>query len=270
MVLELERRCLLKDEDLARFASAIYYSERLRSAGLVRLPQHDIVTFIEQARDEGDIQEAVWRACIGTHFGRLSGKGETATSAARFLCAFGETPRWSWQTVSADPDAFLHWLATEPRLATLRFGNHRKREGPKQLKDVWRRLDAWAIALREIQTPIDDPLEQFDYVMVRVKLYRFGRLARFDLLDLLAQLHILVAEPAHCYLRGATGPRIGAVRVWGRKRSKQLNSLTAKLAGAIGVSCFVLEDALCNFGKDSDEPTCCADPRVRDCAVSRR
>jgi amino acid-DNA transferase-like protein len=264
-------RSQLSAEAILRFADEIAYSERLRSSGLRRLPKDDIIVLAEQAREANDLDEAIWRTIIAAHFGRLSAKRADATSGARLLCAFEDEPRWTWNRVRSDERAFLEWLATEERLKALRFGNHRKHENANQLRRVFseliqliRKFAARPTVL--IKTPgADTPTERFDALMKKIHTHRFGRLATFDLIDLLVQLDLVAAEPMHCYLADSSGPRDGAIMVWGNLSDARLDDLAQRLASSLGVSCFILEDALCNFSKGADEPSCCGDPNAAEC-----
>jgi Alpha-glutamyl/putrescinyl thymine pyrophosphorylase clade 3 len=264
-------RSKLSADAILRFANEIAYSERLRASGLRRLPKDDIIVFVEQAREAKDLDEAIWRAIVGAHFGRLSAKRGDATSAARFLCAFGDEPRWTWNRVLSDERAFLKWLETEQRLKTLRFGNHRKHENTNHLRRVFaelikliRKFAAQPTVL--IKTPgANTPTERFDALMKKIDTHRFGRLGTFDLIDLLVQLDLVAAEPMHCYLAGSSGPRDGAIMVWGNLSDDRLDDLAQRLASSLGVSCFILEDALCNFSKEAHEPSCCGDPDAAEC-----
>ena len=103
--------------------------------------------------------------------------------------------------------------------------------------------------------------------MNKIDTFRFGHLGNFDLIDLLVQLQIVEAEPAHCYLKGSSGPRDGAIKVWGQLPDDRLDEVAQKLATYLGVSCFALEDALCNFSKPEHE-VCCGDPDANECAAS--
>ena len=106
-----------------------------------------------------------------------------------------------------------------------------------------------------------DPSRTFDELFEKfTKIHRFGRLAAFDFVDLLLEMRLVTnAEPAHCYLKHSSGPLRGAKRIWGTLSDAELDRRAAQLARELDVSCFVIEDALCNFQKSGHEP-CCGDP----------
>lgn len=88
--------------------------------------------------------------------------------------------------------------------------------------------------------------------MTKIDTYRFGRLGTFDLIDLLVQLHLINA-----------GPKSATWQVHPHRRRRELDHFAEKLARESRLSCFVVEDALCNFSKESD--SCCGDPDAADC-----
>ena len=65
---------------------------------------------------------------------------------------------------------------------------------------------------------------------------RFGRTGRFDFLALLLDLHLISSEPVSCYLKGATGPRKGAIMLWGNRPIGQLDCLAMELSQRLGIS----------------------------------
>ncbi len=140
-------------------------------------------------------------------------------------------------------------------LKKLTFGNHRKYES-KEPGHLWKVMSSFV----ELATggPAlllavggENPAERFDELDERLRpLYRFGRTGRFDFVMVLADLKLVDAVPASCHLRGATGPRYGAQRLWGRRKSlAELERLADSLATRLGVSAAVVEDALCNWQK---------------------
>jgi hypothetical protein len=263
---------VLPSARLMRLARLIDYSEQARRRGVRRLanPPSDILTWIDAARDAGDHHEAVWRAFLGAHFGRMSGNKHdgSVASAARLLCAFGAEPVWTWGRVTSDSGAALkEWLDATPEVATLTFGNHRQHERPSTIK-LMKTLRSFIELARSTNGPGNlikapgetTPARRFEALFRKLKkIHRFGRLGAWDFIDLLLYTRLITnAEPEHCYLDGATGPLEGARQIWGKRPTDELNDLSARFAKELGISCFVLEDALCNFQKVGEEP-CCGD-----------
>src|SRR5690242_7525669 len=55
-----------------------------------------ILGLINLAREADDLDEAVWRCFLATHFGAyLLCDGEAIDSAFKLLCAFGDKPHWT-------------------------------------------------------------------------------------------------------------------------------------------------------------------------------
>jgi len=80
---------------------------------------------------------------------------------------------------------------------------------------------------------------------------QFGRTGRFDLLCLLGNLRILRIAPGRCYLKGATGPRYGAILMVtgkkGQRLTQEIEDTINQLRAHLGVPVEAMEDALCNW-----------------------
>ena len=217
----------------------------------------DIIALIKKAISVGDEDEAVWWCFLAAHFGRPSAHGEhQIRSASNFLCAFGESPVWTWKKVSERPQSLEEWLFNNAdKLGTLRYGNHRKYESQKSSL-IWATLNSFIDLANRHGGPADlvhvddgsgDP---FDVAYRRLSpVRRFGRTGRFDFLVLLLDLKLISGAPKSCYLRGATGPLNGAKLLWGDLSPKVLDQLAANLAERLEISPIVMEDALCNWQK---------------------
>lgn len=242
-----------------RFIHELRRSFRVRGAWAARKPRvGDILTAVDEALAAGDRDEAVWRAFLANQFGRASlGDGER-DSAFELLCGFGEVPVWTWNRVAKDPGAFERWLrSVEPRIATLQFGNHRKRRSSYTVDKLWGTLSsfirecrghpfAWVDTGRDAETPE----KRFDALFWRFqRVVDWGRLAAFDFGELLRDLKLADLEPGKCYLTGATGPRDAARLIWAGRSDTELETLAVMLARDLGVPPGVLEDALCNWQK---------------------
>lgn len=211
----------------------------------------------------GDHDEAVWLAFLCTHLGE-----DVPDSVEQFYTRFG-TGRWTWRTIKEDTQGLRDWLHTnEEKLALLRFGNHRKRETHKPghkygTPAVVASFCRWAErrspngspyeALLSVTKGSTSPEGAFDKLFEDLKVVRFGRTAKFDFLAVLGNLGILPVSPGHVYLKGATGPRRGALlMVAGRAKGKltsQVEETIGRLQKHLAVPLEVLEDALCNWQK---------------------
>jgi hypothetical protein len=270
----------LTSRDLTRLAQLVDYSHRRRQHPVRRLkpPKQDILCLIESAKDSGDLDEAVWRAFLAAHFARLSASSRdgSAESAAKLLYRFGDTPVWTWKRVASDHGkALKQSLESSEHAIHLSFGNHRSHEQPTtaDLIETIRSFIKLASATKGPANIIRVPgkpsaTERFDQLFHKLKrLHRFGRLGAFDFIDLLLECELVTAcEPAHCYLKGATGPLRGAQLIWGKHDAEVLDPLAAELANKLDISCFAMEDALCNFQK-AGQP-CCGEPDETDHCTS--
>lgn len=258
----------LSEPQIALFAEHIRNSVRWRQkwtrqlVRVERLSKMDILYWIAIARNDDDLDEALWRGFLAGHFGRPSAHPQHSLqieSAGKFLCASEAEPVWTWCTVSSTPHELEAWLLDhKTELAEIRFGNHRKRESkqPKALFDVITSFIDWvdkaggspskAFWVREGTTRE----VQFDMLFHALKpIHRFGRTGRFDMLLLLADMKLLNIRPGSAYLKGATGPKRGAEKLWGYRSGTQLDELAVDLARQLSLPVEVIEDALCNWQK---------------------
>jgi hypothetical protein len=99
-----------------------------------------------------------------------------------------------------------------------------------------------------------DPTAAFDDLYRSLNVVaRFGRLARFDYLMMLAKLELAPIGPGSPYLEGASGPLRGAELLFGhRAPARTFNSWIVDLDKRLNVGMQVLEDALCNWQKSPD------------------
>jgi len=226
-----------------------------------RLKHDDIISLILAALDAGELDEAIWRSFLAAHFGRPSANSAVhyqLESASLLLCGFGPEPKWMWSEVCTRPKLFRNWLYSHANeLQSLSFGNHRKYESQRPAL-LWIVIESFIALATEHDGPMalltpdpgDDSEDPFQALYRRLsKLHRFGRTGRFDFLVMLLDLGLISAEPKTCYLRGATGPKKGAVRLWGKRGIEELEGLAAELAERCRVSLIAVEDALCNWQK---------------------
>ena len=254
------------DDEIRRFSDRLEAEVRNRDAWLVtlgypeRLDRMDILRWIIEARESGDMEEALWRGFLAAHFGRPSVEHPSQIeSAGRLLCGFGTTPVWTWRRVSENLPAFESWLLQHAaELASLSFGNHRKYEAKKasilfavvsSFVDWVRRFGVTPRAAFAVDGA-DTPESRFDTLIHRLRsIHRFGRLACFDMLCLFGDAGLLPVRPGSCYLEGATGPLRAAIRLWGPQTSEVLTGFADEAARHLRVPIEAFEDALCNWQK---------------------
>ena len=260
---------VLPGVDLARFAQWVLVLQRGQQAWLQQLAEPDtldrldIFRWIIEAKTAGDLDEALWRGFLATHFGRGSAdpaKRLQVESAAQLLCGFGDSPRWTWDAVSSQPEVFEDWLEDEidQLQNVIQFGNHRKRRS-KQPGDIFRVVESFVEWVdRHGKTPqrafttigARTPEERFDVLYYRaLELYDFGRLAALDMLILLGEVGVLAIRPGSVYLKGATGPLAGARKLWGNLPVAKLAWRADELARRADLPFDIVEDALCMWQK---------------------
>lgn len=253
---------IVERDEQDRFVEFLQRSIRHREMELQQwasLDANDIISLIIAARDAGERDEAIWRTFLAAHFGRPSATPKTENqveSASMLLCGFGTTPKWLWKQVRKNRESLRKWLYHHAdRLHSLSFGNHRKYES-QQPSLLWKVIESFIDLADEYGGPMalfaldgneDDPFHTLYRRLT--KLHRFGRTGQFDFLVLLFDMGLMLAEPVSCYLRGATGPKQGALRLWGKRGIGELERLAAEIAEKCGVSPVVVEDALCNWQK---------------------
>ena len=214
---------------------------------------------------QGSFDEAFWLVFLFVLFGKHK---TDHWQLVRDIYGGLGSGTWTWDRLVQKPEAFRKWL--EANLDQLRndgtsrrFGNHRKYESLESVADVVESYVSWVAPPRTHQQMIQqvhvqvgqNPNLVFDYLYQSMNsVHRFGRLARFDYLTMLSKLGLAPIEPASAYLNNATGPRAGALLLFGGSTEAKiigsdLNTFLSELDGSLGVGMQVLEDALCNWQK---------------------
>ena len=220
--------------------------------------------------DQGSIEEAFWMVFFFVQFGKHKWGGWRF--AREIYGRLGDGGKWDWAATSADPEGFREWLVVNgPRIRRPGvpggFGNHRKYEslnawGNKGTGATFATYIQWIKPPRTHTELFEQALEAADNhprVAFR-QLYRsmngidrFGRVAKFDYLAMVASLGLANIEPDSTYLKGSTGPLEGARLLFGDKQTTgQLETWLVELGDHLGVGMQVLEDALCNWQKSPD------------------
>jgi Alpha-glutamyl/putrescinyl thymine pyrophosphorylase clade 3 len=218
----------------------------------------------------GKYDEACWLVFLFVHFGKHHEDGWRLLRD--IYGGLGGKP-WTWERISANPQAFQRWLAANEGTlkndgVSRRFGNHRKYESlsassPAGTAAVLRSYVNWVAPPRTHQQLIKDahkevgqnPSEVFDYLYRGMSsVLRFGRLGKFDYLTMLGKLGLAPIEPGSAYLGEATGPRRGAQLLFrgsskAKVSAKDLDAWLNELDEELGVGMQVLEDAICNWQK---------------------
>jgi len=259
-VLALQFVASLRREDYYRLL------QRRRVSAARANPHHtgfDAERAVAYHIQQGNADEAAWLLFLMTHFGK------PATSGWRRLQdvygALGARV-WDWATVSANPSAFVAWVAAHWTQIRGKFGNHRKYETlrPGAARDfgtVVQDYVSWVGAsgpaahfTRTIQQAGNDPHVIFDAIYNDMQVTTFGRLAKFDYLSLIGRYGIAPIQAGSAYLDGATGPASGDRLLFdGNSKSRTkiaaLQTYLDELDQSLAVGMAVMEDALCNWQK---------------------
>lgn len=212
----------------------------------------------------GRIDEAFWLTFLMTHFGKHAVHGWRRLQDV--YSGLGARS-WSWERVSADPNAFRAWLRDNRFLIGGRFGNHRKYESLSAdsntgTASVIEGYIEWVgpehshakLVGKLVRKGGNDPHVIFDQFYGSMNVTRFGRLAKFDFLALVGRLDLAPISPGSTYLKGATGPLRGARLLFGGNPTAcisehDLESWLQELDAKLDVGMQVLEDSLCNWQK---------------------
>jgi Alpha-glutamyl/putrescinyl thymine pyrophosphorylase clade 3 len=270
---------LRADTSQIRFAQELLHSERqfrarcLRRFGSSADPSkndfHSLKAIVELF-SSGDRDEAVWLAFLTIHFGI-----DVPQTIRAFYGKFGGG-RWYWEAVRKRPEKLKEWMReNRVRVVGLRFGNHRKYESPKPdlpkgTFGVIRSFLEWTIAegqgspfgaLASVCSDARGAEQKFDALYKELRVTRFGRTAKLDFLCLVGDLGILSVTPAHCYLKGSTGPARGALLMTTGRRegklSERIDCQIKEMQRHIGVRVETMEDALCNWQKEGRSASNC-------------
>ncbi|SFZ81803.1 hypothetical protein SAMN02983003_0700 [Devosia enhydra] len=211
----------------------------------------------------GDVEEAAWLIFLMTHLARPADTGWL-----RLRHIYGKLGQgiWTWQTVAADPQSFVDWLAANWTCIGGKFGNHRKYESldPNSNRPFGKVLATYlewigaaghkVFFAEEVRKAGNEPGIIFDHLYSSMTVLSFGRLAKFDYLALIGRYGIAPIHAGQAYFKGATGPARGARLLFDGSADSStgpeaLQDLVDELDGVLGVGMHVMEDALCNWQK---------------------
>lgn len=225
-------------------------------------------------KKENKIDEAFWLVFLYVHFSKNIHSGWRLLRDV-YGC-LGNINHWTWERISSHPYDFRNWV--RENYETLKdgstrrsFGNHRKFETlkPDSSKNTAFVVESYVNwinpprthegLIREMENSFgSDPRILFEKLFNSMNsVFRFGRLAKFDYLTMIAKLGLASIEPGKTYIKDSTGPLLGAQLLFYNNVNHTNNSsiLEEKLAslennlslGRLGMQ--VLEDALCNWQK---------------------
>lgn len=221
---------------------------------------------------QGSFDEACWLTFIGTHFGKDVNTGWSL--AQQVYGALGGGFVWNWNAICGQNPRFRDWMAEneETFLANSKrwkFSNHRKYQSmkvsaPTGTATVFESYVEWVqnygshrdLFLAMNQKVGQNPADNFDCLFKEMDAVKgFGRLAKFDHLTMLSKVGVVAIEPPSPYIQGSTGPRSGAEQMFNATgaSANQLNDLVIGLGEHLEVGMQVMEDALCNWQKSTDE-----------------
>lgn len=212
----------------------------------------------------GNLDEAVWLIFLATHFGK---HGTHRWKRVQDIYSGLGTMTWTWAAVCAQPNAFRAWLEANHQNVGGAFGNHRKYESLNPASgaftaNVIESYLAWVGPNHSHATHFanlvrsggNHPQMIFDHFYRTMEVFHFGRLGKFDFLAMLGRLGLAPIEPGKAYLRGATGPQLGARLLFGGKVDapfaiEDMETWLQSLDINLRVGMQVMEDSLCNWQK---------------------
>lgn len=218
----------------------------------------------------GRIDDAYWLVYLATHCGKHKFDGWNLTED--IYGKFEQGGIWDWQASKNNPDAITEWFnEIYPEVTSAgrsrRFGNHRKYETLKPgRKGTGHALKSYILWINEYGSHQEmiasaqkdvgqNPQNVFKFMYKELdKVSKMGRLGKFDFLCNLSNLQISPILPDKAYISDATGPLSGAKMLFGGGLNKpELETACAALATQLSVSPQVIEDALCNWQKSTQE-----------------
>lgn len=220
-------------------------------------------------RIDGNIEEASWLVFLATHFGKNL---ESNWRLAQDVYGALGKDLWTWDRVFTDPEGISRWLKANFHSmradgVARKFGNHRKYESIDPSKSIATGLVvesyvAWVAQYGSHQAMYDaaftavggDKRAAFQWLYKEMKVLRFGRMAKFDYLTMLAKLGIVPIEADSPYIVDSTGPLQGAKLLFSGHidsdmTPSEVDSEVVNLADHLGVGMQEIEDAICNWQK---------------------
>ena len=218
-----------------------------------------------------DKAEALWLAFLVIH------TGDSARSNWQYLRQLygnhGKGQALTWYNISQNPALIDTWIDNSLSKDSIKdsrfkFGKHRKYESVKQMGAVMQSYQDWlteiggidgVLALEPTATnalnlakQADSAMQRFAALYRRLRIFRFGRLAKFEWLSLLGYTGVLDIKADHCYLAEATGPKRGAKLLFGMRRDSDLERLAIDVADALAVDYAIFEASLCHWQASPD------------------
>ena len=212
---------------------------------------------------QNNVNEAAWLVFLMTYFAKPK-----PTGWLRLRDIYGKQGAgiWDWQSVSANPAAFVGWLTANWQGIRGKFGNHRKYESlrPNAQRSMARVVTDYTTWIGPnghqqffsdiVRRSGNDPTVIFDTLYSEMNVVSFGRLAKFDYLSMIGRYRIAPIFAGSAYLDGATGPAKGARLLFdgdreGTTSTHDLQLFLNALDTDLQVGMQVIEDALCNWQK---------------------
>lgn len=219
----------------------------------------------------GDFDEACWLVFLFVHFGRHPIAGYRYTREV--YSALGQRNPWTFRAVAADFVGMRTWLNSNE--AHLRrgnnrgFGNHRKYlslsgNKPNATGHAFETYVRWvrgrgnhenlfAMAIDDADGNPEVAFERLFKSMSSVA--SFARIGKFDYLTMIQKLGFAAIRPGRPYFEANTvGPNKGARAMFESGVSMSIGELeqrTKTLGACLGVGMQEMEDALCNWGKNT-------------------
>lgn len=219
--------------------------------------------------NNGNIDEAFWLVFLATHFGKHSVYGWAYLRSV--YGRLNSTNIWSWERVCEDIENFKLWLHENNDVIKPigRFSNHRKFQSldaysPRGTGSTIESYVNWIgeehshtlFLERAIMEKGDDPKTLFRHLYNSMSVViGFARLGKFDFLTNIGKLRLAPIIPDSTYMSGASGPKRGAIALFGVKvGNNRYDEWFALMENHLELDfgMQVLEDAVCNWQKDKN------------------
>jgi len=223
-------------------------------------------------RQNGNLDEAFWLVFLATHFGKdgIFGWGYVRNVYSKL----NSGSLWSWTEVCDNVEGFRVWLYENIEIIRPmgKFSNHRKFQSLDAFSDkgtgatvetyvkwIGDEHSHQVFLTKAIDEVGENPRKLFRHLYNSMtSVVGFGRLGKFDYLTNIGKLGLAPIIPDSTYMAGASGPKRGAILLFGQNMSnrefdKRFASLESHLELNFGMQ--VLEDAVCNWQKDINNYT---------------